>query len=273
MDNAELRIGFFGMGSMGSALLRALDAAPSGLALRASNFDASRREALGAELAVAVSDAADPDAQADLAQWSDILFVAVKPGGVLPLLASIRHALRPETLVASVAAGISLGALESALGELQPCARVMPNLGAQVSASATTYCLNPACTARLEALLTPVLARFGSALRLPEQHMNLATAVAGSGPAYLLLAAEALIDAAVAEGMPRKSALKLVQVLFKGTGQLMAEDGSEPAALRWKVTSPGGTTAAGVAHLEATQLRAALAGAVRAARNRADELA
>ncbi len=273
MDNVTLRIGFFGMGSMGGALLRALAASPDGLALRASNFDAARREALAAELAVQVSDAADLEAQVDLARWSDILFVAVKPGGVLPLLAAVRPALRPETLVVSIAAGISLAALEDALGETQPCARVMPNLGARVGASATTYCLNPACTAPLEALLTPVLARFGSALRLPEPQMNLATAVAGSGPAYLLLAAEALIDAAVAEGMPRKHALALVQALFEGTGKLMAQDGSEPAALRWQVTSPGGTTAAGVAHLEAAQVRAALAGAVRAARRRADELA
>jgi pyrroline-5-carboxylate reductase len=148
----------------------------------------------------------------------------------------------------------------------------MPNTPALVREGVSALCGSSRCTpddfAWAESLLTAV----GVVVQVPEDHMDAVTAVAGSGPGYLFLVAEALLDAAKAQGLPDDVANVLVRQLFKGSGILLADSLESPATLRERVTSPNGTTAAGLGVLEDGGLRELMHNAVRAAAARSKEM-
>ena len=175
------------------------------------------------------------------------------------------------TRVLSIAAGVTLKTLESACGAGVAVVRAMPNTPALVGQGASGIAGGTHATQADLEWAQAVLGSVGIVVTVPEAQLDAVTGLVGSGPAYLFLVAEALMDAGVAEGLPRDIVELLIRQLFVGSAALLAQ-GQDPKDLRASVTSPGGTTAAGIAILEAQAIRTAFAEAVRAASERSRQL-
>lgn len=213
--------------------------------------------------------AADP---ATAVARAETVLLAVKPTDVTGVLADFGSRLMPETLVLSVCAGVTLAALEGALPGGTPVVRAMPNTPARVGEGITAISPGTHAAEAHLARATDILAAVGKVVTVPESQQDAVTAISGSGPAYLFLVAEALIEGGVHLGLPRETASQLaVQTLF-GSATLLSRTGEHPALLRENVTSPGGTTAAALRRLEDDGLRAAFLAATEAARDRSREL-
>jgi pyrroline-5-carboxylate reductase len=198
------------------------------------------------------------------------LIVATKPTDVGPAVAAA-VAVGVQRVV-SIAAGVSTGSIESAAGRDLPVVRAMPNTPALVGAGAAAIAGGRHVTEDDLVWAETVLGAVGTVVRVPEASLDAVTGLSGSGPAYVFLVAEALIDAGVNAGLPRATADALVRQTLLGAALLLAEGDQEPEALRAAVTSPGGTTAAGLRVLEERATRAALIDAVAAATERSREL-
>ncbi len=195
--------------------------------------------------------------------------IAVKPYDVAAACAVAARA--GATRLLSIAAGISVAALQEAAGADVAVVRAMPNTPALVGEGAAGICAGPTADDADLAWAESILGSVGIVVRVPEAQLDAVTGVAGSGPAYLFLVAEAMIDAGVLAGLSRANSEALVTQLFVGSAALLRERG-EPAQLRAMVTSPGGTTAAGLHQLEVHSVRAAFMDAVLAATERSAEL-
>ena len=200
-----------------------------------------------------------------------MLVLAVKPGDAVEALAACAEALPDEALVLSIAAGITITELESALQD-RPVVRAMPNTGALVGRGAAAISAGQHATELDLEVCERVLGAVGLVVRVPESQLDAVTGLSGSGPAYVFLLAEAMIEAGVLNGLPRDVTEQLVRQTLLGAATLLADDTTTPEALRAAVTSPGGTTAAGLAMLEAHGVRAAMLDAVTAATERSREL-
>ncbi|MFM8303444.1 MAG: pyrroline-5-carboxylate reductase [Actinomycetota bacterium] len=258
------RLALLGGGRMGQALVAGLlDAGWEADALAVAEVDPDRRRALEADfpgVRVVPSPAwAVPDAQ--------VVVVAVKPDDVAVALEAAAPALAESALVLSIAAGVTIAALEaSAPG--RAVVRAMPNTPALVRAGAAAIAGGTQATEADLDLAERVLGAVGVVVRVPEKQLDAVTGLSGSGPAYVFLVAEALIEAGVLAGLTRDTARVLVTQTLLGSARLLAEGEEQPEALRAAVTSPGGTTAAGLAVLEQHGVRAALLAAVQAAAER-----
>jgi len=251
-----------GGGNMGAALLGGLLAAgrdPSTLAVT-ETVDARRNELARTFVGVAVT-ADVPTAAAAV--------IAVKPPDVPAVTAAAVAAGARRIL--SIAAGVSIATIESAAGEGVAVIRAMPNTPALVGEGASAIAAGASAREDDLAWASDVLGAVGTVDVVTEAQLDAVTALTGSGPAYVFLVAEALIDAAVAAGLARPLATRLTTQLLVGSAALLAERGDAPA-LRAMVTSPGGTTAAGLGELERHAVRAAFADAVAAAARRSVEL-
>lgn len=195
--------------------------------------------------------------------------LAVKPGDVPVAAAAVGAA--GATRVLSIAAGVRLATIEAAVGPDVAVVRAMPNTPALVRLGASAIAAGSAAGDDDVAWAESILSAVGTVERMPEADLDLFTGVAGSGPAYVFLVAEALTDAAVAEGMSRPVAERVIRQLLLGSATLLDREG-DPAVLRQRVTSPGGTTAAGLAVLDELDVRGAFGAAVRAATARSREL-
>jgi pyrroline-5-carboxylate reductase len=260
-------VALLGGGVMGESILRGLLAAgtdPGDVVLVERRADRAR------ELADAYGVAAvDP---AEAAEQADVLLLAVKPQDVAAALTEVAAHVRPGSVVVSVAAGISTYRLEGLLPAGTAVVRAMPNTPALVGAGLTAVCAGAHAgdehLSRAERLLGAV----GQVVLVAEHQMDAVTAVSGSGPAYVFLVVEALVEAGVRAGLPRDLSTRLVVGTLRGSAAMLTETGEHPAVLRERVTSPGGTTAAALHVLEQRGLRAAFLDAVLANRDRAREL-
>lgn len=252
---------------MGEALIAGLiDGGIDVEALSVAEADPERRRSLEAqfpELRVVPSAAwALPEA--------DVAVVAVKPGDVASVLNGALEALGSDTLVLSIAAGITIGGLEAAAPG-RPVVRAMPNTPAVVRKGAAAISGGRHATDQHLALAERILGAVGTVVRVPEYQLDAVTGLSGSGPAYVFLVAEAMIEAGVLTGLSRDTSTALVTQTLLGSATLLA-NGSTATELREAVTSPGGTTAAGLRALEDRGLRAAMLDAVAAATARSKEL-
>lgn len=195
--------------------------------------------------------------------------IAVKPPDV-PAAAAVAVAAGAQRIV-SIAAGVTVASLEAACGSGVAVIRSMPNTPALVGEGVTAIAAGSSATDEDLIWAETILGAVGLVVRVPEDKIDAITGVTGSGPAYLFLVAEALIDAAEVVGLDRSQADVLVRQLFVGSAALLAR-GGDPVQLRASVTSPGGTTAAGIAVLEAASVRDAFRAAVEAATARSREL-
>ena len=271
MSLEGVRIGFLGAGAMAEALaggLRASGVPAASLCL--SDPDPARRKHVEQALGLATC-----DDNAALVAQSDLVVLAVKPQVVPTVLAALageRELARP--LWVSIAAGVRIAKLEAALGAGARVVRAMPNTPALVRSGATAICGNAAASAADLARAHALFASVGTCWTAPrEALLDAVTGLSGSGPAYVFVFLEALGDAGVRMGLPRDAAYQLAFQTVLGAAKLAIEDGRHPAALKDQVTSPGGTTIAGLERLEAGGLRAAVYDAVAAATRRSEELA
>ena len=201
---------------------------------------------------------------------ADGAIVAVKPGDVADACRSLASVGVDRVL--SIAAGVTLASLEGALGAGVPVVRAMPNTPALVGAGAAAIAAGSSATEPDLDWAEGLLAAVGTVVRVPEHLLDAVTGLSGSGPAYVFLVAEALIEGGVLAGLPRDVAVTLATQTLHGAGRMLVETGATPEALRAQVTSPGGTTAAGLRALEAAGVRSAFLEAVAAATARSREL-
>jgi pyrroline-5-carboxylate reductase len=247
-------------------MLRAGTTTPAAVA--ASDPIEPARVSLAAETGVAVV-----ESNLEVVPRSDVLVLAVKPQSMPQVLAQLRPAVTPEHLVVSIAAGISIATLANGLGPDRRIVRVMPNTPALIGAGASAFCLGPNARAADEALVLACLDSVGRSFRVPEALLDAVTGLSGSGPAFVYLMIEALSDGGVRVGLPRDVATALAAQTLVGAARMVLETGAHPGVLKDQVTSPGGTTIAGLHALERGGLRAALIDAVEAATRRSAELA
>ena len=263
-----MHLALLGGGRMGEALAVGLLEGgwePDSLAI--AEIDADRRHVLEARLP-GVRVAPTP---AWAAADAEVLVVAVKPGDAVDALASCAEVLPDGALVLSIAAGVTLAALEAAAPG-RPVVRAMPNTGALVGRGAAAIAAGTLATPLDLELCERILGGVGIVVRVPEAQLDAVTGLSGSGPAYVFLVAEAMIEAGVLVGLPRDTSAQLVRQTLLGAATLLADGDATPESLRAAVTSPGGTTAAGLAVLEAHGVRAAFLEAIDAATRRSTEL-
>jgi pyrroline-5-carboxylate reductase len=263
------RVGFLGGGAMAEALAGGLVAAgvdPQRIC--AADPDPSRRKHLEEKLGIETS--ADNDVAA---AGRDAVVLAVKPGLVETALAAA-GAPASAPLWISIAAGVPIARLAAALPSDARIVRAMPNTPALVRAGATAICANARVGADDLTLATALFEGVGLCWVAPDESLlDAVTGLSGSGPAYVFVFLEALADAGVRVGLPRDAASQLAVQTVLGAARLASESGRHPAELKDQVTSPGGTTIAGLERLEAGGLRAAVYEAVAAATRRSRELA
>ncbi|HEV7761686.1 MAG TPA: pyrroline-5-carboxylate reductase [Acidimicrobiales bacterium] len=199
--------------------------------------------------------------------------VAVKPGDVEAACAAIAGSDGPDhSPVLSIAAGVTIARLEAALPPGTPVVRAMPNTPSLVGAGAAAIAAGHAAYESDLAWAEQILGAVGSVARVDEPLLDAVTGLSGSGPAYVFLVIEAMIEAGVLAGLPRPVSTALAVQTVTGAAKLIAETGDTPEVLRAAVTSPGGTTAAGLRSLERSGVRAAFLDAVMAATERSREL-
>lgn len=261
-----MRLGVFGLGNMGAAFVRGIIAAGVLRADEIIGFDPY--EGAGNELGIQRARSAR-----EVAEGSDVWLLAVKPQGIVPLLQ--QHQSVGVSAVISLAAGVSLETLQTPFGGDAPLIiRTMSNIAAAQGKGATAWIANRSLSSDERATVENIIGSVGVAIELQdEKHMHAFTGAVGSGIAYLFLAAEAIADGAVAEGLPRPIARRAAAAAILGAGVLL-DDGNEiPGDLKDRVCSPGGTTIEGIAALERGGVRAAFIDAVRTASQKSKLLA
>jgi pyrroline-5-carboxylate reductase len=251
--------------SMIAGLLRGHLVEPSQVV--ASHPRRERREQLAAEYGVAVS-----ASNVDAVDGADVILLAIKP----QMLARVGHEIAPRLregqLVLSIIAGATTTALTGILGHRQ-VVRAMPNTPAQIEKGMTVWYATPETTAEQRTQASAILRALGHEIEVDdEKFVAMATAVSGTGPTYVFLVMEALIDAAVHLGFPRHVAHDLVVETLEGSAAFARSSAMHPAVLRNMVTSPGGTSAAALHELESGRLRTVLSEAVWASYRRTVEL-
>lgn len=262
-------LGFIGGGAMGEALVAGVLAA--GVAtdhVRVADPDEARRKLVEQTHGVTTV----PSGGA-LLDDCDLIVLAVKPALVPVVLADLDSAKAARPLWVSIAAGVSLAGLEAGLPAGARVVRAMPNTPALVGAGAAAFAANPASSQDDRALARALFECVGVAWEANDESLlDAVTGLSGSGPAYVFVLLEALSDAGVRMGLPRDAASLLATQTVLGAAKLASETGRHPASLKDQVTSPGGTTIAGVERLEAAGFRAAIHDAVEAATRRSREL-
>jgi pyrroline-5-carboxylate reductase len=262
-------IAFIGAGNMGSALIRALIARGEIPRERivAADADPEKLAKLRTEQGIHIF-----RANKDAVSRADIVILAVKPQNINEVLDEVAPVMEGTKLVVSIAAGVATSRIEERLLHGARVIRVMPNTPALVGQGIAVLCRGSHATQEDLAAARRVFDAVGKSCVLPEDLMDAVTGLSGSGPAYVLLFIEALSDAGVLLGIPRDVALMLSVQTVLGTARLMTEMNIHPAQLREMVTSPGGTTIAGLKKMEELGFRAAILNGVEAATARSKEL-
>lgn len=203
---------------------------------------------------------------------SDVLFLAVKPQVIKDVTPEISRHARPDQLIVSIAAGVTLAQLGKYLGNHRQLIRIMPNTPCLVGAGAAGMAASASVSSEDRDFIRHLLETVGICIEVPEKLMDAVTGLSGSGPAYVFQMLEAMSDAGVLMGLPRDIATRLAAQTVLGAARMVLESGDHPGELKDAVTSPGGTTIAGIAALERGGFRAALIDAIEAGTLRSREL-
>ncbi len=252
------RFGFIGVGNMGgaiaSAVAKTVDAGDILVAAKHPERAAGFAQKLGCT-------ACD---NRTAAQKAKFLVLGVKPQFMEEVLRELRPVLaaRKDVVLVTMAAGLTMANIESMAGGVFPVIRIMPNTPAQIGQGVISYDANSRVSQGDLAEFLAALAPAGMLDRLPERLIDVGSALAGSGPAYVYLFLEALADGAVACGLPRDKAMEYAAQTLIGSAMLMKESGKHPGALKDAVCSPGGSTIQGVRALEKGGMRSAVMEAV-----------
>lgn len=265
----HLRFAFIGGGNMAEALLKGL---LRGLAVEphrimATDVLAERRQYL--ESAYGITASAD---NAQAVKRSDVVILAVKPQVMADVLGNIAAAMTRDKLVISIAAGITLQTLQNAFGVDKRVVRVMPNTPALVLSGAAGISPGAATTADDVTLVEQIFNAVGRSVVVGDEMMDAVTGLSGSGPAFVFAIIEGLSDGGVLSGLPRPMATLLAAQTVLGAAKMVLETGKHPGELKDMVTSPAGTTIAGMQALESGALRGLMMEAVRCATERSAAL-
>jgi len=263
-----MKISFIGGGTMGEAIIRSLLA--KGVAkpddILASDISEARHDILKNKYRIKTT-----SDNKEAIKGADVVVLAIKPQEMGKILGELKGPA-PSQLVLSIAAGITLETLQKGLGH-SILVRAMPNMPAQVGEGMTVWTATADVNQKQKDMAQSILAALGKEIYVSgEKYIDMATAVSGSGPAYVFLVIESLVDAGVHIGLPRDMAEKLVVQTVLGSARAVEVMGKHPAELRNMVTSPGGTTTEGLLQLETGGLRSLLLQAVIAAYNKAKSL-
>ncbi len=264
------KIGFIGGGNMGEALVKGLIGASLVAPEQIYVYDVlpARLDYLKETYKVGVCKTI-----AELAEAArDVLFIAVKPQNMAQALEALAPHVVHAPLVISIAAGVPIAAIAGGLPEGTPVVRVMPNTPALVLQAASALARGAHVTDEKMQTALALFRAVGMAVEVEEKSMDAVTGLSGSGPAYFLLLMEAFIDGGVLMGLPRPVARDLAVQTALGAARMVLETGRHPAELKDMITSPGGTTIAGLQELEDSGVRGALMRAVEAATIRSKEL-
>lgn len=263
-----MKISFIGGGMMGEAIIKSLLAkkVAKPADITASDVSQVRRDILKKNYGVkAVT------SNKEAVKGAEVVVLAVKPQELGKVLGELKG-LSPQQLVLSIVAGATLETLHEGLGHSR-LVRAMPNMPAQIGEGMTVWTATTEVNQKQKDMAQSILAALGKEIYVSgEKYIDMATALSGSGPAYVFLIIEALVDAGVHIGMPRDMAEKLVVQTVLGSARAVEVMGKHPAQLKNMVTSPGGTTTEGLLQLETGGLRSLLLKAVIAAYNKAKSL-
>ena len=259
-----MQYGFIGCGNMGGAIARALRKSTDRIAL---SDRSGKGRALADALGVAYSD------NSSIAAACDCIFLGVKPHMMQEMLLPLQPVLAEKRpLLVTMAAGLTLAQIEAFVGGSLPVIRIMPNTPTAVGKGVIPYCCNDLVTEEMLEHWLADMAPCGLLDPLEERLMDAASALSGSGPAYLYVLMEALADGAVACGLPREKALRYAAMTMAGAAELALTTGQHPGVLKDAVCSPGGSTIAGIRVLEQHGFRGAAMECVAAAHRRNLEL-
>lgn len=264
-----MKIAFIGGGNMGEVIISAILA--KGLStpdnIRVSDVKDERRRHL--KQAYGVAAAGDNRA---VAAGGEVVVLAVKPQNLTEVMAELNGQLKPGQLVLSIIAGAKIDTLRRGLGH-NAVVRAMPNTPAKIGQGVSVWTATAEVTGPQKARAGSILGAMGREFYVAEEkYLDMATAVSGSGPAYIFLFVEALVEAAVKIGLPQDMASELVMQTLLGSGSYLQKSGRAPAELRQMVTSPGGTTAEAIARFEQGGFKELVLGAVVAAYEKAQKL-
>jgi pyrroline-5-carboxylate reductase len=262
-------LGLIGAGNMAEAIARGVIRAGLYLPaqIQAADPSPSRRALFNDDLRVQCGEDC-----AAVAQTSQTVILAVKPQVMADALAQINAKITPDTLIISIAAGISCAFIESNLLPGVRVVRVMPNTPMLVGAGISGIARGAAATDADLIATEQIFRAGGKTVRIPESQMNALTALSGSGPAYLFFLAEAMAAAGVAAGLSDLDSKQLARETVIGAAELLKQSSDEPAELRRKVTSPGGTTQAAIETLQSGDFIGLMTKAIAAAERRGKEL-
>ncbi len=263
-----IKIGVIGAGNMGQALIRGLvetSVYPQNISVY--DIDKKKIDAVRKDARVKISKTAR-----QCVSLSDVVLLAVKPQSVREAVEEIKSVVEPQTLVISIAAGVTIATLESYFQKPICIIRVMPNMPALSGAGMSAFSLGRHASAKHRKIAEAILSSFGQVVMVPEKTLDLVTAVSGSGPAYFFLLAEKMIEAAYELGMKVDIAKKLVYQTAFGSGKVMAESGEDPEDLIARVASKGGTTEAALKMFQKHGFGKIIHDGVKAAYRRSKEL-
>lgn len=254
-----MKIGFIGIGNMAKAIIGGMlkqgIAAPGEIIGFAKTKETRER----AEKEFGIRTAAD---NRQVAAEADVIILAVKPIFFSEVIGQIKEETKDTKLIISIAAGKTMEWIEGEFGKAVKLIRCMPNTPAMVGEGCTAVCTGGLVTKEEEEYCLKLMGSFGKAILIPERLMDAAGAVGGSSPAYVFMFIEAMADAGVEAGMPRKQAYEFAAQAVLGSAKLVLESGIHPGELKDMVCSPGGTTIEGVRVLEEKGMRAAVMGAL-----------
>lgn len=264
----EGRIGFIGAGKMATALAAGLTSEmvrPEQLC--AFDVFPSACETFSDQTGASIA-----SSNLEVVTQSDLVFLAVKPQQLTAVMSEVAEGMTAQHLVVSIAAGVTLTQMQDSLGNTCRLVRVMPNTPALVGTAASAFALGNNATHDDAMTVLSLLNTVGSAHEVPEPLLDAVTGLSGSGPAYVYQFIEALSDGGVRVGLPRHVATQLAAQTVLGAAKMVLETGKHPGSLKDEVTSPGGTTIAGLHALEEGGLRGTVMNAVVTATDRSREL-
>ncbi|MCA1012195.1 pyrroline-5-carboxylate reductase [Halobacillus halophilus] len=265
----DKKIGFIGCGQMGQAMIQGMIDAKL---MKAENIAAT---ALSDETIDFVSDEYGIHISNDnkqLARESDLLFLAIKPYIYHGVIQEIKDEVPPDTVIVTIAAGITLDAIKEAFGRNVKVIRSMPNTPSLVGAGMSVLCPNDFITEEELADVMEVFKSFGEAEIIEEKLMDAVPAISGSSPAFVYMFIEAMADTAVQQGFPRDKAYKIASQAVQGAAKMVKETGRHPGELKDAVCTPGGVTIAGVTELEHSGMRSSIIQAMEACTKKSKEL-
>ena len=260
-----MKIGFIGVGNMGSALAKAVSLVSVKNEIYVNDSCTEKAEAF------CRANGAEMKSNEDMCRECDVVFLGVKPQVLISLLEQIAPALN-KALVVSMAAGVGLESIEEKLGVNCPVIRIMPNIPVSVGKGVVLYCANKSVTQSQISAFEEIMSGVGMLDNLDEKLFDAASALSGCGPAFVAMFIESLADGAVSCGVPRDKALAYAINTVVGTAEYLNDTKMHPSALKDAVCSPAGSTIEGVKKLEEGRMRATVENAVCASYRRTKEL-